>query len=277
MAFRYASESEAPAWRARVERTRQRALQLDPDMAEAHEALAFVYSSTEFDWERTIAEGRRALAINPYLPMPHFYVARAFYHLGLFDKALRETQAGTELDPAYKVEPARIRGITALFDGRFGEAVRRLEEALALSRTAAEGWLAQAYYYDGRWDRARPMWDELRAGPQAQPRSRAQATLAGVLAARGQQAEARILIEQVKENGYMDHHVAYSLGAAFAQLGQPGEARRWLAQAAQTGFPCHPWYERDPLLDPLRRDPEFQRMLAGLEETQARNRARFID
>ena len=65
----------------------------------------------------------------------------------------------------------------------------------------------------------------------------------------------------------MDHHVAYSVGAAYAQLGELAEARRWLAQAAQTGMPCYPWYDRDPLLKPLRSDPEFQRFLAELRKS----------
>jgi hypothetical protein len=56
----------------------------------------------------------------------------------------------------------------------------------------------------------------------------------------------------------MDHHVAYSLGAAFAQLDMPDEALRWLSQARQDGFPCYPWFERDPLLAKLKQRPAFQ-------------------
>jgi hypothetical protein len=56
---------------------------------------------------------------------------------------------------------------------------------------------------------------------------------------------------------YRDHHVAYSLGAAYAQLGDIKESQRWLRTAVDTGFPCLPWFERDPMLQPLRRLPEF--------------------
>jgi hypothetical protein len=75
----------------------------------------------------------------------------------------------------------------------------------------------------------------------------------------------------------MDHHVAYGLGAAYAQLGQPADARQWLAQAARTGFPCYPWYVRDPLLDPLGEDPAFRAFLAGLRENWMANRAPYPD
>jgi hypothetical protein len=65
----------------------------------------------------------------------------------------------------------------------------------------------------------------------------------------------------------MDHHVAYSVGAAYASLGDAAEAKKWLAEAARTGLPCYPWYARDPLLDPLRTDAEFRRFLTELQKS----------
>jgi hypothetical protein len=56
----------------------------------------------------------------------------------------------------------------------------------------------------------------------------------------------------------MDHHVAYSLAAAWAQLGDRDAAFRWLEKAAATGFRCQPWFVRDPLLAPLRGDTRFE-------------------
>jgi hypothetical protein len=65
----------------------------------------------------------------------------------------------------------------------------------------------------------------------------------------------------VLSGNYRDHHVAYSLGAAYAQLGDPVQADRWLRIAADSGFPCLPFFERDPLLEPLRQRPEFAALL----------------
>src|SRR5687767_2468869 len=72
----------------------------------------------------------------------------------------------------------------------------------------------------------------------ARTRRRAQATLAGVLAARGERAEAEALIEAVLDGSYRDHHVAYALGAAYAQLGMRKEALERLTEARSTGFEC---------------------------------------
>ena len=101
----------------------------------------------------------------------------------------------------------------------------------------------------------------------AQAERRAQATLASFLAARGEKSQAEGLVRPALAEGYMDHHVAYSLGVAHTQLGQREEALRWLRRAAEIGFPCHPWFTVDPLLQPLRNDTEF---IALLEELRAR-------
>jgi tetratricopeptide (TPR) repeat protein len=275
LGFRYAAEGEGAEWQRQAEEAKRRALALGADLAETHEALAFLYSSSEFDWERTIAEGRRALEINPQLPMPHLYVGRAFYHLGLFAQARREVEAATALDPAYKVEPLRIEGNTAFLEGRFADAVRLLGQALTLSRSAAEWWLALAYHYAGQPDQAEAMLQALTSSSLAQSKRRSQAALASFLAAEGDPVRARALVDEVAASSYMDHHVAYSLGATYAQLGRPADARRWLAESARTGLPCYPWYVRDPLLAPLRDDPAFRAFLAGLREKWLANRARY--
>jgi hypothetical protein len=45
------------------------------------------------------------------------------------------------------------------------------------------------------------------------------------------------------------------------------EAARWLTEAANTGYPCYPWYVRDPLLEPLRNSAQFRRIEPGLRRT----------
>ncbi|MCA1562943.1 MAG: protein kinase [Acidobacteria bacterium] len=265
MRLRFASESEAPAWGERAEKEARAALVRDPQLAEAHEALAAVYRAVEFDWERTIEESRLALELKPGLDQPHFYRAAAFYHLGLFDLVEQEVRAGLEANPANRLDAPRIRGVTALFQGRYTEAFPPLEEVQRLSGGIGFNYLlAQAYYYTGDATRAE---DLLRAARgTASGDRRAQALLASLLAARHADAEARALADVLATSGAMDHHIAYSLGATYAGLGDPTRAKQFLRDAARTGLPCYPWYARDPLLDPLRADPEFQRFVAELRE-----------
>jgi len=107
----------------------------------------------------------------------------------------------------------------------------------------------------------------------AQPR--AQAALASILAARGDRKRASALIRKLEADADVDHHVAYSLGATHAQLGDSEEAFKWLERAGATGFPCVPWFERDPLLAPLRNDARYPKLIADLERRVKDFRERY--
>jgi TolB-like protein len=252
----FATEDEVATWHARAHQAAQRALQLNPDLAETREALAAVYRSTEFEWPATLEESARALKLNANLDQPHVYRASAFSHLGLLDRAQSEARAAQDSNPANVSEPLRVQGVTAMFAGHFDDAVKLLEEA---GGSAAEWNLAYAYYYAGRQADAEAM---LRAmSGSARTQRRAQATLASLLAARGQASEAKELIRLVTGASYKEHHVAYAVGAAYAQLGMSTEALQWLMEARSTGFKCYPWFERDPLLAPLKNDPGFRQFL----------------
>jgi hypothetical protein len=65
---------------------------------------------------------------------------------------------------------------------------------------------------------------------------RSTASLASVQAATGQPAAAERSIRSVIESGYMDHHVAYGLGAAHAQLGRPLSELRDVNAASQARY-----------------------------------------
>lgn len=133
--------------------------------------------------------------------------------------------------------------------------------------------MATAYYYAGDRARAEEILRPMHGNSPAE--LKAPAVLASFLAARHANGEALQLVKAVLDRGYVDHHLAYSLGAAYAQLGEFADARRWLAEAARTGLPCYPWYARDPLLDPLRSDPEFQQFMTELQDSWRAQAARY--
>jgi hypothetical protein len=96
-----------------------------------------------------------------------------------------------------------------------------------------------------------------------------------VLAASGQPVAAQAMIDAVVNGSSMDHHVGYSVGAAFAQLGRPNDAVRWLRSAADDGFACYPWFALDPLLDPIRGDAGYKRLMTDLRTRFDAARSRY--
>jgi class 3 adenylate cyclase/TolB-like protein len=275
MWLRFTPEAELKSWQGRAKREATRAVELDQNLAEAHEALAAVYRYTEFDWVRAIAESTRALELNSNLSLPHLYRAVAFWHLGLAELVDGEVRAAIEINSENRNEALRQQGMAALFSGRFA-AARAVEEnlcELGVDLTATVWVLQQAYYYQGEHERAEALLAQARRGGRYD--TRAQAVLASFLAARGERVQAEELLHTITTGASMDHHVAYSLGATYAQLGQREEALRWLRTAADTGFPCYPWYARDSLLQPLRNDPEFQRFMEDLRKSWEAVKARY--
>ena len=274
MRIRFAAQEDVKGWDERAKQEANRALELDANLAEAHEALAAVYRNSEFNWEQTIVESDRALLMNPNLDQPHYYRASAFYHLGLLEAVEAEVTAGLAINPLNKLDALRVRGTTALIAGRYSEAVALLEEARGVSSAPVADWyLANAYYYEGATERAEKILTELHGSAQAE--QRAKATLASFFAARHEKQDAEKLLDEVLAGSYRDHHVHYSVGAAYAQLGDHVKARLWLARAIATGFPCYPWFQRDQLLQPLQGDTEYKRMVSQLEQSWHAARAKY--
>ena len=274
MGLFFALEAEVPTWQARAHEAAQQALQLNADIAETREALAAVNRSAEFDWPTTLEESARALKLNPNLDQPHAYRASAFSHLGLLDLVQSEARAAQESNPDNVTEPLRVQGVTAMFAGRFDDAVRLLEKARNAGGKTTEWNLAYAYYYAGRQTDAYAMLAEM-SDTSARSQRRAQATLASFFAARGEARKAKELIRVVIHAPYREHHVAYALGAAYAQLDMPTEALQWLMEARSTGFKCYPWFERDPLLAPLKNDPGFRQFLDDFKHSWGTMKAQY--
>jgi adenylate cyclase len=276
MHLRYASSSEVKMWGERAEKEAYNAVKLDPNLAEAHLALAAVARKGDFNWEKTIQESRKALELNSNLDLPHYFIAAAFYHLGLLDWSAEEIKKGLDISETNKVEALRSQGIVALLNRDYPEAVRKLEEVQRISdKPISDTYLGLAYYYNGEKQKANDTLKELEASPSASASARAKAALASFYAASQQTKEAQKFIASVTSANYVDHHVAYSLGVAFAQLGQKEKALDWLSRAVDGGFPCYPMFANDPLLKPLQTDAAFQQFLQELKSSMQSARARY--
>jgi serine/threonine-protein kinase len=276
MHLRFATGSEVKRWGERAVQDAARALQLDPELAEAHLARAAVARKADFDWALTLEETRKALELNPNLDLARYFRAAAFYHLGLLDRAEEQLREVQGVDSQNRAEQVRTTGVVAFLQGRNAEAVRLLEETRhSSSRAYADSYLSQAYFYAGDTLRAFQILDSLKGSASTPASMRARASLASFAAFRGDRTSAERLVGQVIGNGYMDHHVAYSLGAAYAQLGRFGEASTWLERAVTSGFPCYPWYARDPLLESFRRDAAGRAFLERLRAQWTAARMRY--
>ena len=163
-----------------------------------------------------------------------------------------------------------------MYGGRYHPAVTILERALAKSESPTEWTLAYALYNAGRTAEAEAMLRKRAAqGGNARTLRRTQATLASILAARGDAEGARKLIAVVTASSYKEHHVSYALGVAYARLDMSREALMRLREAHDSGFRCYPWFAVDPLLESFRRKPESRPFFNELKRSWELMKAQY--
>ena len=112
--------------------------------------------------------------------------------------------------------------------------------------------------------------------PQDVITDRARASLATLLASEQRGAEAKAMLRPLLEHPSTDHHASYRIATTWAQLRNPGEAAKWVKRAAETGFPCYPWFAKDPMLDPVRDDAAMKRVMADQAADWQVRRARYL-
>jgi adenylate cyclase len=150
----------------------ERALELDPDFAEAHASLAqlligsrlFLYSTDDAYLDLGEEHAARAVAIAPNMAEGHGALAMVHYARGDGDAALRESAIAVELAPN-DVTALAWRGIVLLDYGNPLEGLQAFSEAVRLSPTGLPSlWsgLAYAYMRAGRPDEAVDLWERAR-------------------------------------------------------------------------------------------------------------------
>jgi len=264
----FAPRDTAAATRAGL--AAQKALRLDPDLAEAHFARGALLSSVSgrFAAGPAIQEFRRALELNPNFARPHHNLGNIYLHRGLLDKAADEFRATLAIDPANYGATRRL-GIVLIYRGRYEEGLRQFREVPPESNQSLWNYqVAWALLYLGRDKEAADLMEQyLRDHPEDRG-GVVTSTRAILEAKRGEVARAETDIGAAikKGKGFLHfHHTAYNIASVYALLGQPARAVYWLRQTARTGWPCYPYFARDPNLDRIRSDPDFVAFMQQLK------------
>ena len=140
-AFRRAVDRTEAGRKARVAVTR--ALELDPDLAEARAALGLVRFYFEWDWSGADAEFRRALALNPGSRAVHEDYGMFLTAMGRLDDGLAQSREAAILDPL-SVGPAHDMAINALVRGDYEQAATGFRHAIDIDPNWTWGYIKLA-------------------------------------------------------------------------------------------------------------------------------------
>jgi serine/threonine-protein kinase len=250
----------------RARQAAQKALELDPSLAEAHVWLAVVHWWYDQDVDATLRECQTALAMQPDLVTAHQWYGTVLVSIGRSDEGIAETRRAYELDPL-ALNVATSMGYNLFFAGRNDAAIEQLRTATTIQRDNwwAHAWLARAYARAGRFPEA------LAAARKAQQLSayaEIESVLGRVLADSGDRAEATKVLDHLRERARTEFVAPPYLATILIGLGRLDEALVELAKAVEARSYYVMYWRVDPDLDPLRSDPRFAALLkkVGLEQ-----------
>jgi len=124
----YIAPSEAMP---RAKAAAQRALEIDPDLAEAHTTLGLVNLVYERDFEESEARFRRAQDLKPSYPTAHLWHCLHCIATGRIDEAHEEARKTHEFDPLSPIG-STLPAIVNFYDRQYERAVERLRPVATL-------------------------------------------------------------------------------------------------------------------------------------------------
>ena len=229
----------------------RRALQLDPDLAEAHAALACPTLLYDLNFELAEQEFQRALELNPNYPQ-----GRAWYGLFFLHWVLgREQEGRDELLRLLQVDPLSgyanvICSFSAVSSGRWSEAVEHGRRGVQLDPNSylAQWSLAVALQYVAEYEEGASAAE--RALAMSGRQSWAMMTLASIYAAWGKPDKARAVYRELEARSAREYIQPTSLAVAAVAAGEIDLAIGFARQAVD---------ERDPLFVMMARTwPDFE-------------------
>jgi tetratricopeptide (TPR) repeat protein len=128
----------------------RKALALDDSLPMAHSGLSQTYAFQQ-QYDQAIAEGERAIALDPNNADSHFLQANVLNNAGRSEQALEALAQGMRLNPRYSPIYLEELGKAYMQLGRHAEAIATLKEATRRSPTSTNVQLSLALNYLWQW------------------------------------------------------------------------------------------------------------------------------
>ncbi len=235
----------------------ERALALNPDLAQAHTQMGRIKQQVDFDWAGAAASSQRAVALDPGNPEVVRAAALSATILGRLDEALPLYRRAVDLDPL-NADSWEQLAESELFMGRLDEAIADFKKALELNPdvVAAHKNLSEIYVIQGRLQQVLPEIELVRDD------SLRAYLYPIVYYALGREKESVAALSEYVAKYHANG--AYQIAQVFAFRNQSDEAFEWLERAYAQHDGGLIFTKVDPLLKNLHNDPRFAAFLKKL-------------
>jgi serine/threonine-protein kinase len=244
-----------------------RAIELDPNLAEAYPSLALIRSQYEHQWEEAEQLYRKAIALNPGYATAHHWLSTDFLAiLGRLEEAVDEIEVAFELDPLSSII-REGRGYLHMLKGEYEKAISCYREVLEFDPTfhRAHAAIGRALSLLGRQDEAVALFEKARILMGDVPKVLAAAGQVKALA--GDIEGARRILGELEARSREVYIPSVCLALVHLGLGEKDKTFEWLEKACdQRELPLAA-LKAHPIYDELRTEPRFQALLNRLNLT----------
>jgi tetratricopeptide (TPR) repeat protein len=256
--------TSAPDGLPDLERARdaaKRAIELDPDLPEAHAVLAAVAQRLDWDWAAADAGYRRAIRVSPGDSLAREWYAGFLAEQGRHREALAEAEFTVELDPLL-ADAHALLGFVHYHARRFDRAAAAARRALELRSAHVPARLILAWSLLESGDPAGAIAaceaQSWRDGLDEMLATLADAHLRRGASARADEVQRELLaLEAPSPSALVRLHVSRGeLDAAFGLLGRALDRKWTMGRTLRV----------DPLFARLRRDPRYAGLMGRLTQ-----------
>src|SRR5712691_5851105 len=245
-----------------AKRAAEKALSIDPDLAEAHGALGYVEFQYEWKFKEAEMEFKEAIRLNP-----NSVSARLRFFEYLFDfqraqEAHEQLERARELDPL-SIQIAYYYAAVSWFERDFDRAIELLQKTISMDPNNALAYqLLSAIFYQKKMpaqaftahDKANSLEGVFSDAEMAEMKKAYET--AGLSAYFRKENELR---QKRLAEGKYQSPLNIALNYAFA--GDDSEALDWLERAVDEHTPWLPELKIDPMWDAVRSQPRFVALL----------------
>jgi len=234
-----------------------KAVALDPDLAEPHAALGLIGCVFDFNFMLSMREFEKAIALNPNYATAHHWLGNGLLEcIGDFDRSIAEMKRALELDPLSIAINGDL-GVAYYFAGRYAEGIAQLRKALELD--------ANSYYLHYNLGEILEVSGDLPAAISEYQKAVTLdsdpyplALLGHAQALSGDREGALKILQQLaKASRYVPD---YSIGLVYLGFGDKNQAMDWFEKSFAKRQPDMNTIHFDPLLKSLRGDPRFEQL-----------------
>jgi TolB-like protein len=241
-----------------------KALELAPNLSDAHTSLAFASFYYDWDWSTAERQFRKALALNPNNQIAHEFYSSFLHVMGRLDEAEAENRIAKELDPmdGWLYDD---KGWMLLSRRKPETAIPEFQKAIELNPKfpAAHLSLAVAYTRVGRFQEA---LDEVHKAEQlgGDP-TRVLEILGSVQALSGDLAAAQATVDKLRKGNIGGRVSPYSVALIYTAMGKKSDALDWLEKCYKDEDTWTVWIGVLVEWDSLRSEPRFINLIHRLK------------